>query len=347
MENLSEITGVPTLINLDVYKKAQETFMKGTTNILILLSRMAEHGGQIKPFLATLNSHFKAVDLEHAIQPRPKNPKMLDVADNYLPRVLITTDWFKDIRKVESEIYRTFKTIFGAEKHALKTDAARHKQIEERTWDDYGKLMEKQPLLVGTAKFLGIDIGMSEEVFNYVKNIHKYASQIVNVMMRPMYNVREKIAKEWDKRLQKFFKPIMAKNKDINRDLVIDLLTQFVNAKYRNEITGNPKFFAQMLSDGSEGFLAGINGARFLEVMDSINTDELAPGSKAKNFTDMAKSMMYRLVKEGDTIDSKIIMDVQAIIDADDLGSDLSFDLAKVEELSLIFHREDDEGEKV
>ena len=103
-------------------------------------------------------------------------------------------------------------------------------------------------------------------------------------------------------------------------------------AKYRSEITGNNKYFLQMLVENiTEGELSQINGPRFIEIMDTINTDALEKGSKATRFTVKAKDLIKKMVEKGDVIDESLLDEVKALMeDIPDKESELPEDVAKI-----------------
>lgn len=367
MDQLSQVTGDVNFIDLDLYKSVVDMICKCNLNLLILLDRIKrlhpKDCKEIDLILKHFDEQVKLMDFEHkAVVPKPRNPKVMDVANAYIPRNLISTPWFNDIRLMEKNVYNFINSTFLSTEHLTKTDVKRQEISHTYTWEAFSKILSDNPTISSSYRIFGISIAENQETYDYFMKIQHNANQIINALMRPMYDVEGKIEKNWDKKLSKIFKTveekvIPGKKQEMDKEFVIKLLVQFVCAKYRSDITGNPKYFSQMLRGGDDAMMSKINGSRFLDIMDMINTDQMDPSSRGKKFTDAAKTIMQKIVKSGDTADTKIIMEVEAILKdtteenpdgpEDALAKLSADDASKIESLSIMFSRAEDYAKKL
>ena len=77
---------------------------------------------------------------------------------------------------------------------------------------------------------------------------------------------------------------------------IVNILHQFIIAKYRSTVTGNNKHYVKLFLDtvGSES-ISNMDGARFMEIMDAIDLDRLNKRDKVYKFALGAKSAMQRI----------------------------------------------------
>ena len=342
MEQLSTVTGAITTIDLDLYRKAIEVFDSSSKKILVLLDRIRQiaPSTELHAIFIHLDEQYRNMAfMEKAIVPNRKtgNPQ---VEDAYIPKSLISSEWFSIIRSIESNIFHTIDDVFNSGEVVSKLNDKRKNLFDKYSYEDFSRIIDENPLL----NIKVFDIVLADKTtYEYFLRIHDYASNIVNLIMQPMYDVQARLEKSWDKTLSKVF----AKMKDMNKDLIVRLMTQFVYAKYRTELTGNPKFFTEMLQGGDDKVLASLDGARFLDVMDTINLEQMDPSSKGRKFTEAAKTIMHKLVASGDTIDPKLIGEVESILKDDMVGEALTelstVDTEKVYKLSLLFATQPEE----
>ena len=358
MDQLSQITGQIETIDLEVYKQAVDVIDKCNCNTLILLDRISRIQLERKSDITELRSVFKhfdeqvkLMDFTHkAVVPKVRNPSTLEVPAAYMPKMLLLSPWFADVRLLEKSIYKFIDQTFISGAHLSKMDKKRKEISSEYSWEHYSQVLAENPPLRGLGRVFNIDLGSDQQTYDYFMKIQHFTNQIINVIMRPMYDVQNRIEKSWDKKLSKIFKSMAGQ--EMNKEFVIKLLVQFINAKYRSDITGNPKYFTQMLKGGDDATMGSVNGSRFLDVMDMINTEQMEPSSKGKRFTEAAKTIMHKLVKAGDTVDTKLIMEVEAIMKDNDMTDALEMskiseaDLSKIESLSVMFSRANEEEEE-
>lgn len=342
LKQIETITGNIYHIDMDKYHKNIEKIGNCEHNIRIMFKTIIkandvvltkEFNDLVKTF-ANVSSSFDITNKTFILKKRGKKPPIEDVDVNYLPTNIIKSEWFGLIKHIESEIFHLIEKIFiSAEEdtHADKTSSLRRNIYKDFTFDEYSKLIKEHPNYVSLYNCFGININ-HKDVYESFINIQRFSSIIINTLLEPVYDIHAKIEKSFDKTLSKVFKPEMMRKNGLTKELVINLLTQFMIAKYRSEITGNNKYFLQMLVENiTEGELSQINGPRFIEIMDTINTDALEKGSKATRFTVKAKDLIKKMVEKGDVIDESLLDEVKALMeDIPDKEGELPEDVAKI-----------------
>lgn len=331
LSQIQTITGNINHIDPSTYHLYIEKIVKCENNINKLFKQIikideVEKTTEFLNTVKTFSEKTSEIDIEHktfyikrklAKRSTRKNPIYEETEEiNYTPVDIIKSDWFKLIKNIESEIFHTLEKIFISEEetHIDKTSKTRRNIYNNYTYEKYCEILESHTSYSELYKCFGVKIN-HPMVFDSFVNIQRFCSIIINILLRPVYNINEKISKSFDKVLHKVFKPEMMRKNGLTKDLVINLLEQFMVAKYRTEITGNNKYFVQMLVENvTEGELSSINGPRFIEIMDTINTDALDQTSKATKFTIKAKELIKKMVEKGDVIDESIITEVQEIM---------------------------------
>lgn len=337
LERLESITGSITYIDMDVYKDAIMRMSTCEKNIRILLKRLLKQSmGQQTSKLSKIAEDFSSLcsvyDLANksiilklkkgvgkGAKPTPNNSREV-IAPDYSPLQIASSDWFKTIKMLEREVYHVIEKVFispDGEARTHKTSKERKEIKDNYTYDQYEEVVKRYPNVRDLYKFFNIKI-TNKAIFDTILDIQKYACIIINIMLTPMYDVRSKIDKSYDKNLSFAFKSVVS-NGTLTKDIVINLLTDFMIAKYRATITGSQKYFIQMLSDElTEGQLAHCSAPEFVSIMDTIKLEELDTKSKTIDFTIKAKELMKKMVERGEsTLDVAIIKDVKELLGDD------------------------------
>lgn len=351
---LQTITGNLSHIDFPTYHKNIEKISTCENNIRKLFKRLlknedVEHTRDLLDIIKRFANESSKLDLQnktfykkrkHSKNGSKKHPVFVEVEDistGYYPADILKSEWFKVVKEIESEIFHVVEKVFISQEdtHIDKTSQTRRNIYDDFTFEKYLEVITENPVYVEVYKCFGVKINVAE-VFDTFMTLQKQASIIINVLLRPVYDIDAKIKKAFDTSLAKVFKPEMMRKNGLTKDLVINLLIQFMLAKYRADITGNNKYFLQMLVENvTEGELAGISGPRFIEIMDTINTDALDKSSKATRFTLKAKDLIKKMVAKGDVFDESILKEVEDImVDKDETKEEtkLPEEVAKIYE---------------
>ena len=129
-----------------------------------------------------------------------------------------------------------------------------------------------------------------------------------------MYDVKKTIKNHWGK-IEKIFKTKAFQSTGIaSPEDIVDMLSHFIVAKYRATVTGNNKHYVKLfLSTIGDENVSSIDGARFMEIMDSIDLDKLNKDDKVYKFAIGAKTTMQKIVKNQNVNAEEIIKDLDAM----------------------------------
>jgi hypothetical protein len=111
--------------------------------------------------------------------------------------------------------------------------------------------------------------------------------------------VHKTITNHWDILKKAFRDDTFQKQKFLGPDEIILMLEQFVIAKYRATITNNTghyvKLFFNLIGNDNIG---AMDGSRYLEMMDSIDLEQINKEDKIYSFAKSAKSVLEQVVKK-------------------------------------------------
>ena len=338
LDKLEQITGSSSTIDLDTYKKAVADIATCEKNIKTLFKRLIKQSfGQDIKTLSRISEAYNALSSEFMIAEKSVTRKLKNafktkkgarptvlndtnstecVSDLYLPINIVKSDWYLCIKDIERTIYRIMDKIFvspDGESKTEKTSTRRKNLYKDNTYENYQDIIKKHPTV--QTLYAPFDIVMSNKaIFESILGIQRYSNIIINIIMTPMYNVKAKITKSYEKTLAPAFRSEISAG-HVTKDLVISLLTDFIIAKYRASLTGSNKYMLQMLSSEiTEGQLAGMDGARFADVMETIDLSVLDKSSKVASFAVKAKEIMRTLSTADEKFDASILSNVQELL---------------------------------
>lgn len=326
MQKLESVIGTLTTIDDTKYRDAIDKISKCENNIKICFRRIARNTEVTDQFIAVQNDFIEkstALDILNKayVQKKNKKGKLRDViVAQYTPEQLIKSDWFTSVKKIEREIYRYVEHVFispDGESKSGKTSKERRDLKSKYDFAAFQELLKKYPNIDELYDIYGIK-PVEELVFNAFMDMQKFSNAIINILLTPMYDVLDKVTKSYDKDLAHAFKSTIQKG-IATRDLIIELLTNFACAQYRAKLTGSSKYMLEMLSDElTEGALSEMDGARYISVMDSINTDAMTKGSKAAGFTVKARELMKKMIEQDGKMDTSILTEIKDLIGDDE-----------------------------
>lgn len=338
LDKLEEITGSCTTIDLDTYKKAIADITVCEKNIKTLFKRLIKQSfGRNMKTLCAISEKFNTLSTTYAIAEKSVTRKLKNsykgkkgtrpailnetnstevVADDYVPVNIVKSDWYLCIKDIEKTIYRVMEKIFispDGEGKTEKTGSKRKNMYKERTYENYQEVIKKHPNIQKLYTPLDIEI-TNQAIFDSITGLQRYANIIINLVMTPMYDVHTKITKSYERTLAPAFKAQIAAGK-VTKDVVISLLSDFIIAKYRATLTGSNKYMLQMLSSEiTEGQLAGLDGARFADIMETIDLEAIDRTSKVASFATKAKDILRTISSSGDKLDITTIHDVKELL---------------------------------
>ena len=316
MEQLSKITGDINTIDKEIYRAAIEKCSKCDFNLKILSGRFlsmkdldSATSTLFKEFLAAHESYDiknKTFVMYQKKSKKAKPPKEI-IDPKHTPTEVFKSDWYKLVRQIEKVTRKFLKLIFGV---------AETKSIEE-----FKKAFEDAPELLSVSYFGGVHVtDADEKFFMNIVNTFKCSRIIINEFLNPMYDVRKKIESN-SHIIEKAFKskPMQELGAVTSAFDVMVILEKFIISKYRATITGNNKHYVKLFTELIDpSSTAELEGTKFLDIMESLNLEELSKNKKAYKFAVGAKDIISSIVKNESLDSDEIIQRVHNIFGEDE-----------------------------
>lgn len=312
METLQKITGNIMTIDMEQYHSVHKKISACDFNIKVLLSRLAEsettdNGSSIN----AINDEYKRESTNINIKDgtftmyqrkvgkkgKVKPPREI-VAPGHNPPDLIKTQWFKSVKHIEKEVNKYFTNVFP---NTLKPDEQTFAYLSTEIYKTSPEVLELQTIY---------DVKIAnDEIFKNITQLRKCTNMIINLLLTPMYDVKGTIRKHWDK-IERIFNSKAFQQTGLTcQEDIIDMLNQFIVAKYRATITGNNKHYAKLfLSVVGNDNVTNMDGARFIEIMDSIDLEKLDKNENVYKFASNAKELIHQIVNN-ENINAKDVID--------------------------------------
>ena len=177
------------------------------------------------------------------------------------------------IKNLERDINTYFDEVFKA-------------KDEKQTYDNFQAIMDKNKECRSLYKIYDMSIE-SREMFNNLSFIRGFANEIVNILLKPMYDVDYVIEKNWHKVSKAF------NGTDMTQHDVRSMLTKYIYAKYKVSMTNTKTPYIDLIIDivGRDG-IAETKSARFLEIIDAVNLDVMDKKTNAYEFATAVKTLV-------------------------------------------------------
>lgn len=311
MEQVAVITGNIEHVDMEMWEFKHRQICASENNIKKLLQSIVEEGTQLKIVTDEFEILSNNMNLKNRLYKNKKD--VLKIANGYRPINLAKSEWFKCIRNIEKNINDYISDVIG---NNTKTDSEIRANVISKEAENIERaanvntiaikaIYAKSPEIRGLKFILGVNVKDSNcKAFML---IHQYARLIINTLLYPMYNVRARIDKS-EKQLMQVIKHDIAKKQNMSMEMVKKALESFVVAKFRTSITDSAEHYLKLFFSivGDED-TSNMDGARFLEMMDSLNVESLGNEHKAYMFATRAKEMIKK-VSTGEKLDTKEIL---------------------------------------
>ena len=216
---------------------------------------------------------------EPKIAPKKKKPNKLIYNPDCRHEQVVRTEFFKKIRE----------------------DIASLNSLMESSYDEKKKEFFSHARWNGTTP--------NQDTITYLEKI----SEIVDIILMPSYDVRNKILKRQDV-IQDIFK-----NKTLPQDIglaeVIDIIYNFAIVEYRsrllNDSRGYMKLFMKTFQDSN---LAKMKGSSFTSFIDAIDFDKIENKETLKSFAAGARKI-FEHAQEGGKIDAKLLDEIRNLLE--------------------------------
>ena len=347
MEQLQKITGNIEFVDMDMYHDKHNKLVNCDSNIKKVLRKMLEDTDNIDTIKTLYDKESNTLNLKDNTfglyvkksKKSKKQKKPREIINNgYRPIDLVKTEWFKLIKRMEKDIHKFLIEVFPDNtsqntnvNNENDTDSLPNVQlnnkskldVESKTFADLEHEYKLHPELLDIKTALDCKIN-TNKLFTSIIMIKKFAKIIINILLTPMYDVKKTIHSHWSEINRIFKTKAFQQTKLTSPDDIIEILYQFIIAKYRATITGNNKHYVKLFLDtvGNEN-VSNMDGARFVEIMDAIDLDKLNKKDKVYQFALGAKSIMQRIVNN-ENITPNILKEFDNMFNDDENNEDIN-----------------------
>lgn len=319
MESLQKITGNIMTVEMDRFRDCHKRISACDFNINVILKRLVEKEPENKTIskvaeeYVTESSKLNIKDNTFVMYKRKSKKhetKEKEIIDqDHLPSALVKSNWFKNVKHIEKTINKFFNTIFTAEV-----------KPSDRKWEQIAEDYKQHPELLDIRTIYDCKLD-DENMFNNLKNLQKCCNVIINSLLTPMYDVEGTIRKHWPKIADIFkmkaFQQSGASSMTVND--IIGMLEKFIIAKYRATITGNNKHYVKLfLNTVGDENVSKMDGARFMEVMDSIDLDKLDKKENVYKFALTAKNTMKKIINNENINAEQMLEEMDRLFNEDE-----------------------------
>ena len=320
MESLSKVTGDMFQIDMVMYKDVIINCNKCDFNLYELSKRFLHSkyiDNQGKELFTAFMKEKEAFDLGNSTfttvvrkSKKSDKPDKEVIANKHAPKDVVKSNWFKLVREIEKSAKNYLNHMFGIGKY----------DKDNITETQFQEALEADPSLEATSTFFGIPITHEDDkMFTNVAIAYKCARKIINTFMDPMYNVRKTIEKNYGI-IEKVFRSKAIQTSSDKTGIncaedIINILHKFIVAKYRVDISSNNKHYSKLfrlLIDDTAA--ADVDGAKFLNIMDSINLEQLNKDSTTYKFAASAREIISNIVRNDGVDATEITEHIDAIL---------------------------------
>lgn len=308
MEYLQKITGNIMNVDMNMYHEKHTKIFNCDNNIRKVLERIHKEDESIASTLQSYTTQAESLDIEHktfylhikkSTKSKKVHPPKEKISPGYQPSDLVKTDWFHTVKHIEKAVNKFLMEVFPTNNNAQSTEEQQTKpknvDLEKKTYEELEQEFNEHPELVDIKTILDVKI-ISKSLFTSFMLLKRFCKIIINILLLPMYDVRKTIESHWDQ-INKIFKTKAFQSTQLTTpEDVISILHQFIIAKYRATVTGNNKHYVRLFFDtvGNDS-ISNMDGARFLEIMDSIDLDKLDKEDQVYKFASAAKTTMQKI----------------------------------------------------
>lgn len=343
MDYLQKVTGNILNVDMNLWHEKHTKIYNCDNNIRKVLERIQREDDSITPIVHQYMTVAIPLDIEHkafymhakkSSKSKKVRPPREKISPGYQPSDLVKTEWFKQIKHIEKAVNKFLVEVFpkpqepqqaAADKQptsnvAGSTNAAAV-DIEKHTYDELQAEFDAHPELIDIKTIFDVKI-TNKNLYNNFLMLKRFCRIIINILLMPMYDVRQTIESHWEQ-IDKIFKSKAFQTTQIASTAdIVDILQQFIIAKYRATVTGNNKHYVRLFFDAvGNDSISNMDGARFLEIMDAIDLDKLDKDDKVYKFANAAKSTMQKIANN-EAVTPELLQEFDAMFTPDDTPND-------------------------
>jgi len=326
MDQLQKITGNIEYVDMEMFHEKHTKIVNCDNNIKILLNKIKSETDSIDKYKSSYDKESESLNIKDktfGFKEKKKSKKTSDEPDKppqeiimpgYRPMELVKTEWFKCVKHIEKDINKFLIEIFPMTDDNKETY---DKDISTKTYPELEAEYKKHPELLDIKTALDCKVN-SPVIFTSILLLKRYCKIIINILLVPMYDVKKTINSHWTQ-IDKIFKTKAFQQTQIaSPSDIVNILHQFIIAKYRATITGNNKHYVKLFLNtiGNEN-VSNMDGARFMEIMDAIDLDKLNKKDKVYKFALGAKTAMEK-ISSNESITPDILKEFDTMFEDDE-----------------------------
>lgn len=316
MAQLQKVTGDITQINKDMFKAAIERCSKCDSNLEIIADRFIntklldaqslEMFTEFKNLRKQYDIANKTFIMETRKSKKSNKPPREIIDSKHRPIEIVASPWFKQVRSIEEVSRKYLDLILGTGQY----------DSDDIKVEQFHNAFKENPDLETISIFCGITIKPDDDkLLASIALSNRFARIIINTMMEPMYDVKKTIIKNYHI-INKVFKATSQRIDGINStEDVINILHKFICAKYRVMLTGNNehyiKLFSSLVDDANS---VDMDGAKFLNIMDSLNLEQLDKNNNTYKFAVGAKDIINKIIRNEELDAEEIVERINDIL---------------------------------
>ena len=319
MEHLQKVTGDIFRVDMDMWKEKHTKICAADRNVLKLLGIIKGFDNGIEKTYNEYKSLSEALDISNkAFQEKTKRKKATGVvkskvlvAPGYAPKDLVKSPWFKQVTHIENSIQKYLSDTFA--------DDNSKNDFMSVSYMDLQEIYDKHPELVDVKLCLGARVN-NAKILQSLILMKRACKDVINILLVPMYDVEQTIHSHWNQ-IDRIFKnkTFQQHAQGVTPTDVIRILHQFIIAKYRADVTGNNKHYVKLFFGAvGDETMANMDGARFMEIMDSIDMSAFNKDDKVYQFATNAKTIMQKIANN-ETLTPKMLEEITQMMDMGDL----------------------------
>ena len=316
MEHLQKVTGDIFRVDMDMWKERNARICQADRNILRLLQQVQSMDAGITKLCSDYREVSETLSLStKSFQEKVKKKRSTGavksrmlVAPGYAPKDLVAGQWFKQVTNIENSIQKYFSEMFTDE------DQQRNGFMHV-SYSDLQEVYDKHPELVDIKLCLNCKVN-SPKMLQSMVLLKRSCNDVINILLVPMYDVEATIQSHWSQ-IDKIFrnKTFQQHAQGIMPADIIRILHQFIIAKYRADVTGNNKHYVKLfLGTVGDDTIGNMDGARFMEIMDSIDMSAFSKDDKVYQFATNAKTIMQKIANN-ETLTPKMLEEITQMMD--------------------------------
>lgn len=279
MDQLAKVTGHIFNVNREYYT-AQIKNVKSCYQVII--SELNKyHTEQLDTFVIKISKAYKKINLDLLFHDVIKKQKTVNKVRIY-PKDIYNSEWYRLLNELGKKI----------------TDVVEQFNIKQEECTSEQKELMKDQNFIDSFRFMDIKID-NKDITKSIYIISKFLDKITDIILTPMYNVQKYINEHWLDEIDNAFNLKTAGiNQPLTQEEIKEYLVNFVNIKYRMDITGNAADLTKILMNNVDlNKLNDLEPSKFINIIDGIKGEYVNNNKNIKKMIDIVKEKVNDIDK--------------------------------------------------